>query len=86
MSEVTKINSSLTNISGATVNPIDVDQCLKLAAQTHPDQLALADSTQSFTWSALEKTLNKVANSLIKSGIKPNQRIAILGKIGRAHV
>jgi len=79
MSEKVSINKSQTNISGVTANLIDVDQCLKLATQTHPNQLALADSIQSFTWLALDKILNQVANALIKSGIEPNQRIAVLG-------
>ena len=79
MTDTVSKERALTNVAGATVNPIDVDQCLILTAQTNPNQLALADSTQSFTWSALDKTLNQVANALIKSGIKPNQRIAILG-------
>ena len=79
MTDTVSKERALTNVAGATVNPIDVDQCLILTAQTNPNQLALADSTQSFTWSALDKTLNQVANALIESGIKPNQRIAILG-------
>ena len=49
MTETVSNERALTNVAGATVNPIDVDQCLKLAAQTHPNQLALADSTQGLT-------------------------------------
>ena len=57
----------------------DVNSSMHRWAKMNPNQLALADSTQSFTWQALDKTLNQVANTLIKSGITPNQRIAILG-------
>jgi len=59
---------------------LDVNHRIRFAAQFHSNSPVLADSNQRFTWEELDKTLNQVANALIKSGIQPNQRIAILGR------
>jgi len=59
---------------------LDIDQILQLTAQSNSDMFALADSRQRFMWPELDETLNQIANALIKYGIQPNQRIAILGR------
>ena len=58
----------------------DIDTCLRQFAERHPNQLALADSHQQLTWGELDQQLNRVAHALMGLGLKPNQRIAILGR------
>ena len=60
--------------------PVDVDICLKQAAQQHPDTLAIADSNQRLSWQEVDRTLNQIAHAFIDAGIKPNERIALLGR------
>ena len=58
---------------------MDLDGRLQFLADDRPDQLALADSESRLDWQGLDLRLNQIANTLIASGIKPNEHIAILG-------
>ena len=62
-----------------TLQVEDTDSCLRRWAKQHPQQLALTDSQQRLNWQALDAKLNQVARALIAAGIRPNERIAILG-------
>ena len=76
----TVINDDSKSPTAQQTSLRDIDQCIWLASQSHPHCLALADSVQDYTWQVLDKNLNQVANALIRSGIQPKQRIAILGR------
>ena len=49
-------------------------------ATCQPNQNALAGTHKRLTWAELDQRVSQIANALIKSGIQPNQRIAILGR------
>jgi len=58
----------------------DIDICLRRWAKRDPEKLVLADSHQRLTWQTFDRRLNQIANALIEEGLKPNDRIAILGR------
>ena len=82
MTSTTDTSTSHSRVSRGNASPelLDVDTCLRHAAQQHPHQLALVDSHQQLTWAELDQRLNRVANALIGLGLQPNDRIALLGR------
>ena len=58
----------------------DLDIYLGEYAAAYPDLIALADDNTQLSWQQLDRCLNKIANQLIALGIKPDERIAILGR------
>ena len=50
------------------------EQCASL----HPDHLAVADATDSMTYSELSRRSNILAHKLISSGVRPNDFVAVM--------
>ncbi|MEO8722830.1 MAG: AMP-binding protein [Sphingobium sp.] len=46
-------------------------------ANTRPDELALADERQRFTWKTLDPVLNRVVNALLSAGLSNDGRAAV---------
>lgn len=57
---------------------LDVDEHLQGVAWLNPDKIALEDSQRSITWREFDLRLNQIANALIKGGVEPNDRVAVL--------
>jgi len=66
--------------------PADIDQLLQAAARSAPDRIALADSQRSVAWGELDRRINRLARSLIARGMKPDDRVAVLGTNSVAYV
>ena len=58
----------------------DIDECFQRIALSYPDHLALTDGERSVSWGALDRSVNRLANELIKRGISPGQSVAALGR------
>jgi long-chain acyl-CoA synthetase len=58
---------------------LDIDLRMRAAAQATPDKLALSDSQRSATWGELDKRLNRIARALIARGVRPGDKVAVLG-------
>lgn len=53
-------------------------QCFERQAALYPDRTALTAVDGSFTYEALDRAMNRVANGLMAEGIKPGERVLIL--------
>ncbi|MDP3746672.1 MAG: class I adenylate-forming enzyme family protein [Phenylobacterium sp.] len=60
--------------------PVDIDVRLRAAAKRHPGRSALQDSQRSLTWAEFDARINRIANALIRAGVEPNDRVAILAR------
>jgi long-chain acyl-CoA synthetase len=58
----------------------DLDTRLKQAAKARPDALALKDSRREASWAALDTTINRIAHVLNEHGIRPGDKVAMLGR------
>lgn len=52
-------------------------ELLDNAARSWPDQLALADPQEHFTWRELHHVATRVAGALVRCGLKPGDRVAV---------
>ena len=57
----------------------DIDTCLRSVAIKNSKSLAVEDSKRRLYWHEFDKKLNQAANAFISVGLKPNDRIALLG-------
>jgi acyl-CoA synthetase (AMP-forming)/AMP-acid ligase II len=53
---------------------------IRVQAQTRGDSIALVFEGRETSYRSLDRNANRVANGLIALGVKPNERIAYLGK------
>src|ERR1700743_3478587 len=58
---------------------LDIDLRMRAAAQATPGKLALSDSQRSVTWGELDERLNRIARALIARGVRPGDKVAVLG-------
>ncbi|MEM1153137.1 MAG: class I adenylate-forming enzyme family protein [Pseudomonadota bacterium] len=58
----------------------DIDVLMRQAAQRHPERPALADASQALSWGQLDARVNRIANAIIASDLKPGERAALLAE------
>jgi len=66
--------------------PADIDTRLRAAAADRPEARAVQDGARTLTWSALDRSVNRVANALRARGLEPGDRVAILGRNSVAYI
>ena len=69
----------MTSAAGNTPEALDVDLRLRAAAQAAPEKLAICDSQRFVTWGELDKRVNRISRALIARGIRPGDKVAVLG-------
>lgn len=57
---------------------MNLGQILKVNAKKFPDTIALKESERNLTYTELNKRVNKLAHSLLSSGLKKGDKIAVL--------
>ena len=65
---------------GDKIITTDINCWFTKMATCQPNQDALADTHKRLTWAELDQQVSQIANALIKTGIEPKERIAILGR------
>jgi long-chain acyl-CoA synthetase len=73
-------NEQQSRQSWADLGLVDIDARLKQAAQARPGALAMKDSRRRTSWGELDATLNRIANALIAEGIRPDDKVAMIGR------
>ncbi|MEG0681463.1 MAG: amino acid adenylation domain-containing protein [Eubacterium sp.] len=53
-------------------------QCFEKQATLHPERTALIATDTTLSYKTLDENMNRVANALVKKGVKPGDRILIL--------
>ena len=57
---------------------LNLGQILKINAKKFPDTIALKDKDRKFTYSAVNRRVNKLAHGLLSLGLKKGDKIAVL--------
>ncbi len=57
---------------------LNLGQALKVNAKKFPNTIALKDENRSFTYPEVNKRVNKLAHSLLSSGLKKGDKVAVL--------
>jgi acyl-CoA synthetase (AMP-forming)/AMP-acid ligase II len=57
---------------------LNLGQNLKVNAKKFPNTVALKDSMRSYTYPEVNKRVNKLAHSLLSSGLKKGDKVAVL--------
>jgi acyl-CoA synthetase (AMP-forming)/AMP-acid ligase II len=70
----------MTSAARIIAEALDIDVRVRAAARAAPDKLALADGKRSVTWGELDKRLNRLARALIARGVRPDDKVAVLGE------
>src|SRR4051812_17138200 len=76
----------MTSAAQIISQALDIDVRIRAAAQAAPDKLALSDGQRSVTWGALDERINRIARALIARGVRPDDRVAVLGENSVAYV
>ena len=63
-----------------------IGTALSRSARKHGDKLALAFGSRRWTYSELDRAVNRVANRLLAAGLSPGDRLAVYGKNSDAYV
>ena len=58
--------------------PNTLSECFDIVRRRHPDDIAVRDSTGSFSYSQLASQVNEIAITILDSGLSPGSHIAVL--------
>jgi len=61
----------------AAVEPRLFHRCFEVQAARHPERTALTATDGSLTYAALDRAMNRIANSLIAAGLRPGERVML---------
>ncbi len=56
----------------------EIDICIRKNASLYPEKIAVSDPVSEVTWKEFDVIVNKVANALLRDGVKPDEKIAVL--------
>ena len=70
---------SEASMSALSTAPTIAD-AVAIAASRHPDRLALADPDGQMSWAGLETASSNLARGLLRRGLSPGDRVAILSE------
>jgi long-chain acyl-CoA synthetase len=70
----------------AAVSMHTLPELLRWRARRHPDLVALQDQGGSITYAELDRRTTELANGLIRMGVQPGDRVALLDKNSSAYL
>ncbi len=77
MADPTRLTQEMIeeNVASGYWDGVSIADLLERNAQSYPDDVAVVDSSQRFTWSQLNRTVNAVAIGFIEMGIQRDQAL-----------